>query len=577
MDDVYKKIIEIMNKLNSSTNYQQLLLIIIDSAKELVNSEGASLLLLDEETGELMFDIVVSEKGEIIRGKRIKIGEGIAGYVAAAGEGLIVNDVRSDQRFCSDIDVMSGFRTRSLVATPVRNRGKLIGVLEAANANSPAGFTDNDLYTLQYLADAASVSINNRELLISLKNRADELTCIYEITQSIYFTFDVDEFLMRILHAVKDVLKAERCSFVILDETGKGVRHFVSTTGEHHAVDLSKGMIAHVLENGDPLLVYNIEEDSKIMNSETRSAHYGTKSFICVPMKIRERVTGVLNVTDKRRGEVFDSFDLKVLSAIANHVAETFENLLLQKKLVERENIEKELAIASHIQLHALPPVPEQVRGGSIGAFTLPSSYVGGDFYEISLHDDGMISVAVGDVSGHGIPAAIFMSMVRNTLRYEAMWGRDPAELIPRVNLWVCRESKNEMFCTYFYCVIDPTARRMLYSSAGHDEQLLYRSGADEFVILKTKGVPLGTFRDGQYGVGSVSYEPGDFLVLYTDGLIEEGTERPFTMETIMDFIRTHKSVSGKQMVADIRAAIDTSFREEYAEDDITLLVVKFE
>ena len=158
--------------------------------------------------------------------------------MARTGESIIVNDVSCDERFCHDIDAASGFITRSLIAVPVKVRDRLIGVLEAVNSTRTEGFADNDLAMLDYIADAAAISINNRELMANLKNRADELTCIYEISQSIYFTFDIREFLGRILKAVNKVINAERCSFVILDETGKNVEYFVSTKGSTFTIDL---------------------------------------------------------------------------------------------------------------------------------------------------------------------------------------------------------------------------------------------------------------------------------------------------------------------------------------------------
>ncbi|HON78229.1 MAG TPA: GAF domain-containing protein, partial [Spirochaetota bacterium] len=394
----YLKLIEIMNKINSEMNFQDLISMIIDSAKELIGVEGASLLLIDRETSELIFDIVISEKGEIIRDRRLKIGEGLAGHVAATGERVLIRDVDGDDRFCQDIDRSSGFKTRDLIAVPVMVKNVRIGVLEAVNSMSPEGFIQNDLMMLQYLADAAAVAINNRELVVNLKNRVDELTCIYEIAQSIYFTLDVEVFLGKILHAVNRVIRAGRCSFVILDETRTGVKYFVSTQGKSHPVDLDNSLMGHVIRTGDPMLVYNIDDDSRYKTSLHRVGDYRSKSFLCVPMKLREKVIGVLNVTDKPRGDIFDSFDLRVLSTVANQVAETYENVMLQKRDIEREIMDKDLAIAAEIQKMALSGIPSGIQGADIGAFTMAAHSVGGDFYEVSTLEGGRFSIAVADV-----------------------------------------------------------------------------------------------------------------------------------------------------------------------------------
>ncbi|HEY1405045.1 MAG TPA: GAF domain-containing protein, partial [Spirochaetota bacterium] len=172
----YQKIIEIMNKMNSSMSFPRLLATITDSATELLSAEGASLLLVDKKTDELIFDVVVSDKGEIIRGKRIKIGVGIAGHVAKSGQSVVVNDVLNDPRFYSDIDMASGFTTRSIIASPVQLHDNLIGVIEAVNAKGNGGFTEEDMAMLRYLGDAAALSIQTHELVMNLQNRVNELT-----------------------------------------------------------------------------------------------------------------------------------------------------------------------------------------------------------------------------------------------------------------------------------------------------------------------------------------------------------------------------------------------------------------
>ena len=231
----------------------------------------------------------------------------------------------------------------------------------------------------------------------------------------------------------------------------------------------------NVIRTGDPLLVYNVDEDMGKAGRGLKTRSYGSKSFICVPMKLRDRVIGVLNVTDKHRGDVFDSFDLRVLSTVANQVAETYENVLLQKKSYERERLEKELEIAAEIQGRTLSVVPDSIHGVSAGAFTIPSSYVGGDFFEFSPFSDDSFGVAVGDVSGKGIPAAIFMNSVRYALRFELLRHREPADLMGRLNNWVYKESFSGMFCTFFYAFVDAKARTVSYASGGHNEQLFYR------------------------------------------------------------------------------------------------------
>jgi len=575
----YKKIISLMNKINSSITLQALLSTIIDSAKDILNCEGSSLLLHDMENEELIFDIVISDKGEIIQGKRLKIGEGIAGYVAGEKKGLIVNDVSTDERFYTTIDKLSGFVTRNIAAVPVSIKSKFIGVLEVVNSREKDGYTQKDMELLEYLADAAAIAVNNHELVINLRNRVEELTCIYEISQSIYFTFDVDEFLLKILNAVNKVIRARRCSFLILDEDGKEVKHFISTENEVYKIDLENTMMSQVIKSGDPLLVYNIDNNNNCLslNSHKKESNgYRSKSFICVPMKLRDRVIGVLNVTDKNMEGTFDSFDLRVLSTIANQVAETYENVLLQKIGYAKDRLDQELKIAANIQSSSFSMVPDNIPGAEIGAFNIPSSFVSGDFFEIIPLGDTEFSCCVGDVSGKGISAAMYMNTVRNALRFESVRAKDPVEIISLVNNWAYRESHSGMFCTFFYCLADTAAKTLQYCSAGHNPQLYYDSEKEVFELISTHGKPLGIIETQVLEVRERKYNSGDLLVLFSDGLSEQSDEGEIAFEEFVNIMKGSVSKNASDITEQIRKILLDGAGGNNLSDDCTLLVVRF-
>lgn len=572
----YKKIIDIMNRINVSENYSNLLSTIIDSAKELVNCEGASLLLIDEEKDELIFDIVLSTKGEIIRGRRIKIGVGIAGFVASTGETLLCNNPREDSRFFDEIDIASGFETRNIIAVPVKSKHKIIGVLEAVNCKLTRGFVETDLIMLSYLSDAVGISLSNHELVLNLKNRVDELTCIYEISQSIYFTFDIRELLKKILFAVNKVIRAEKCSFLILDEETKTIKYFVSTQETQYDIDLENSLMAHVLKSGDPLLVYNVDENKRIVHMKN-NIRYKTNSFICVPVTLRDKVIGVLNVTDKSTGDIFDSFDLRILSTVANHVALTYENIVLEQKALEQKLYNEELKIAEKIQNQTLSLIPDELKGCNIGAFTIPASYVGGDFFEITRYSSTEIGVSVGDVSGKGVPAAIFMSNVRACLRYESAKNYLPEFIMSQVNKRIYQEANNGMFCTLFYSFIDLEKRVIRYCSAGHDEQVVYNPKTGGVVYLKTRGKPFGITENPDYEVKSYHFESGEYLILFSDGLIEQNQARAIELIDIIRYIYSNPSHHAESIVALVREEYENRLKDYNADDDSTLVIIQFD
>lgn len=568
-------LISIMQKINSSMNLQELLGIIIDSAKTLLQAEGASFLIYDHNTDELVFDLVLSEKGEILQGKRLGMNEGVAGIVAQEGKARIINDVDKCSEFSNTMDKISGFTTRNICAVPITVQGKFFGVFEAVNSTGRDEFSKEDQEMLQYLADASGVAVNKHDLLNSLKNRVAELTCIYEISQSIYFTFDIEVFLKKILDAVNCVIKAERCSFMILDESGKGVKYFVSTVNTSHPIDLENSLMSHVIKTGDPLLVFNMDRDFRNSSLGGKDKNYRSNSFICVPMKVRDKIIGILNVTDKSTGMVFDSFDLRVLSTVANQAAETYENIINEKNSIEREKFQKELDIAAEIQQMMLSPVPS-VNYASFGAFSLPANMVGGDFYEFTDLKNGTIVLTVGDVSGKGVPAALFMNGIRNSIRYEALHFESPGGMIHSVNRWACNESKNGMFCTLSQAYVNTGEKKIVFYSAGHDNQFFYRKSDDTFVSINSKGKPLGIFSEEDYRPIEFSYEEGDMLILFSDGLIDEFSENLISEERLMELIRANYSNPAGETVDVIKNIVSPAFTEELHIDDSTLLIAKF-
>jgi serine phosphatase RsbU (regulator of sigma subunit)/putative methionine-R-sulfoxide reductase with GAF domain len=571
----YLRIINLTNKINSSISFKELIGSIIDAGKELLDAEGASLLLMDADPDELIFDVVVSDKGEIIQGKKIRIGTGIAGHAAKTGKPVISNDVSKDERFYSAIDIDSGFVTRSVVAVPVRTKNKLVGVLEVVNSFRDEGFTEDDADMLSHIADAAALAIQNNELVTSLRNRVNELTCIYEISQSIYFSDDIEQLLGKVIGAIERVIRARRCSFIILEDDSETIRHFVSNAaiGGNRPADIKNTLMGHVARSGDPLLVYNLADDPKFA-ARLNMSNYRTNSFICIPMKIQDKVIGILNVTDKPDGEPFDSFDLRVLSTISQQVAAMYENILHYRAELERRRIEHDLEIAAEIQRQALTNIPGDIKGATVGGFIHPARYVGGDFYEISEIGDRFICAAMGDISGKGIPAAIFLSTVRNVLRNEMLKSVSPENLIPRINMLVFNESYNGMFCTFFYALIDKRDHLIHYSSAGHNPQLYYASDTDTFFELTTSGKPLGIFNDTVFGCKSIPYEKGDLLILFTDGLVEHGNYGAIAMEDLQSLVRANRSLTGETISDKVREFAKKKNEGKETLDDSTFLVI---
>jgi sigma-B regulation protein RsbU (phosphoserine phosphatase) len=429
---------------------------------------------------------------------------------------------------------------------------------------------------LTYIADAAAIAIHNNELLVDLNCRVEELSCIYEISQSIYFSSEVEVLLARVIKAISRVMHADRCSFLILSDDKFSVEYYVSSIPGNYTPELENSLIAHVARTGDPLLVYNLDDDQKF-SSRKKYGSYKSKSFVCIPMKIRNNVIGVLSVTEKAENDPFDSFDLQVLSTISQQVAEMYDNVKNYNDELERRRIEHDLIIAAEIQRQSFANFPEKIGAITLGGFIRPARYVGGDFFEVSESGSNLICASIGDISGKGIPAAMFLSTVRNSLRHEMLKSVNPEVLLPNVNRLVYAESCNGMFCTFFYAVADCEKKEIQYASAGHNPQYFYDTSADNFIELTTLGRPFGIIQESSYGTNRISYEKNDLLILFTDGLVDQGGYADFTIDQLFDHIRQNKGSNGKEISDSLCKKIEDRSGTKEPFDDSTFLVIKFD
>ncbi|HNL02507.1 MAG TPA: GAF domain-containing protein, partial [Leptospiraceae bacterium] len=296
---------DITTRINSEQDLPGLLTVIMETARQLLNTEAASLLLYDPEREELIFDIVRGPRGGMLANKRIPKGRGIAGLCAEKKEPIIVDEAQTDPRVMRSFDAESNFTTRNLLAVPMIARGDLIGVLEVVNTSDGRKFERHDINLMNYLANMAALAIHNRKLYDDLRNRADELNCLYEISQKIGFQNKREDLLDTIITAIGEVLVVERVSVLLRegpDSTLKVARLRGFSIDDHDVrIDPEEGIAGIVFKTGDPLLVRDMEKDLRIMAD--KSSRYKTRSFIAVPIFRDGQVAGIINAADKKNGE----------------------------------------------------------------------------------------------------------------------------------------------------------------------------------------------------------------------------------------------------------------------------------
>ena len=577
-------LINITKKINSLMELDKLLELIMDSVKTLLNAEGSSLMLLDQERRVLTFSVVTGDGGDELKEVEVPLGTGIAGLVAETGEPLIINDAQNDIRVYKAADEKTSITTRNIACVPLMTGGRIIGVLEAINSLDREKFSSDDLLMLMAFSEQAAVSITNRKLYDRLKSRVEELSSLYEISQLATSKRHQKDLLKFSLNIVARVMGCNRCSILLHDPADDSLKVAAAIGMEEEIsqsirVDMENEISARAFRTMRFIFSEDVDRDPRF--GKNKKFRYTSKSFVTVPMQTKEKVIGVLNTTDKENGKSFNIFDVRLLQTIANQISEVYENSRLYVQEKEKLNMEKELEVTRRLQQAIIPKKFPDLPDIRMYATNLPAKEVGGDFYDyfISKQSDNKFSALIADVSGKSVPAALFMAVCRSTIRAQAFdQKRTPSEILRISNDLIIRDSESAMFVTSFFLSYDRESRILSYSNAGHNPPVLIRATDGSMEELHTKGKPLGVVEGEPYTDSTITVSPGDTLVMYTDGIVEANNaeSEEFGEERFTATLREATTLSPKALADKITDAV-TRFAGDVPQfDDMTLFIIQF-
>ena len=250
-----------------------------------------------------------------------------------------------------------------------------------------------------------------------------------------------------------------------------------------------------------------------------------------------------------------------------------------QEQIIEKEKLERELEVARGIQSNILPSESPQRPGFKFGQKMVPMSQEGGDFYDLIPLGEDTLGIAVGDVSDHGVPAALFMAMTVTLLRAEAYRAPTPSEVLRNIDLQLRVMNDMDMFVTLLYGILNYETRTFTYARAGHTLPILLDPKGEIYTPERGPGQPIGLFPDFDIDENHLDIAPGTSLFLYTDGVTEAIDQHGelFGEERLEKILRTHRRVPPQDLCEKIFQALDT-FREGDAQhDDVTVLMLQTE
>lgn len=363
---------------------------------------------------------------------------------------------------------------------------------------------------------------------VELSERHEEIGLLYSISETLGSLLHLEEAARHILDEVSRVLGAKRGSLWVYRPEEKLLRLAASSGGapqrESVRLDDRSSITARAFNDGRPVLATG----DQVADAEHAGAADKDETWLSVPVSYaprtaeaksgKPRIVGVVNLIGRRRRGGFTTSDQRLLAAIASQIGAALENHRLIRESMARERASKEMALAHDLQKKLLPPVPP-LAGVEAAARVQPAESVGGDLYQVFPLSRGRVGVMIGDVSGHGFPAALIMALVMSAAAIYAKAGASPSDVLEHVDRAIGHELEStEMYLSLCYCVLSPDEAQITYSNAGHPHAFVVASSGSHWRLFATDP-PMGI--DGPpYGESTASWTPGeDLLLLFTDGL----------------------------------------------------------
>lgn len=409
-----------------------------------------------------------------------------------------------------------------------------------------------------------------------IKDGTFRLEILYQVDETIRNILNINDLLNKILEIIFNVLQPERGCILLKDEKTQQFIPRVVKTLENEEITLSRHIVERCVKEKLALLISDASSDERFKEAESVLTEQ-IKSAICSPMVFKDEVIGIIYVDTKSRQATYGKEEMELLTGISNRAAMAIVNARLHERLVEQSKLEKELEIARTIQMNLLPHSYPAVKNFEIAATSLPAKKVGGDYYDFIELPDGQLGIAVGDVSGKGIPAAILIATVRALLKSEATRPRASlTSIISKVNNIICHDITGDMFITLVFVVLNPQARSLEYTNAGHCHPLLFDPHG-KITSLNVGGSFLGLISDAEYRKDSLKFPAGSILVLYTDGVTDTMDEAGnlFGLEQLKKIILENRNKSAILIRDAVMRELDKFRGKAEVFDDLILVVIK--
>ena len=410
---------------------------------------------------------------------------------------------------------------------------------------------------------------------VFLRDPTDYRNVLRALGRELQTTIDLEDLLNRSVRTLTEALLLRSAHIVAITADGPVVR---TGAGEGLSVESLQGIADLMPRLSTQDASYRLSDPVDGLRRIDRELLVKKLNLeLLVPLRWRNETLGMVLLGEKLTGTEFTSEDVTLLNNLGSQMGVSLQNALLLRDRVRVARIEEELSLAHQIQQTFLKSDFPSLPRCEVHAVNLPSRQVGGDYYDVVPVPDGSFLVAIADVAGKGVPAALLSSMLQASLRTQARSVESPAEILRNINTLVYRSTAVHQFATFFLARVSGDGRRMTFANAGHNwPALLRRDGSREW--LQTGGTILGIMEDVAMEEATFDLTPGDLLVFYTDGISEATNEdgELFSEERLVEFVQgLPPSLNPESIAVSILREVERHLGPLEAQDDRTLVVLR--
>ncbi len=531
--------------------------------------------LLDTRRNELVVAYSVGYPDEVARKLRLKVGEGLVGAAVAEGKPLLVNDVHAEPRY---VEAVPGSAAELVV--PLRRKGRVIGALNLLS-DAQGQFSDTDETILKQFAAHVAVALENAQLFEHEREYTSTLETLAEIGREFGAILNLDELLTRIANLTRRVIDYRTFGILLLNEETQELEMKVAVRyGDKIVVPRVKvgnGLVGHAALHKQPVLVPDVSVDPRYIKVVDDA-----KSELAIPLMLKDRCIGVFDLESPEL-DAFNKTHVEILTLLASQAAVAIENARLYETIRGNEvRLENELRFAQRVQAALLPTeLPKRLKGVDVAARFAPARELGGDLYDFLAPEPNGLVVAVGDVSGKGVPAALYSAFAGELVRSRTFRRRyaperfSPAGVLSSMNTILHERQLEEYFCTLCYAVFDFKRRTVIMANSGLPYPI--RCSGKTVEQIELAGVPLGSFAGVSYDEASFDLLPGDLFVFCSDGVSEanDAAGREFGTGRLMQVVEEMRARTAREVVDAIFTAVYDFRGDAPQNDDMTAVALR--